>query len=534
MDARFTRRATVAGAAASAVVLGFGRSAPRVAAQDATPVPGGTLRLAISEEPDFLDPARTIMLLSSNLMNHIYDRLVYIGADRLPQPWLAESWEVSEDGRAVTFKLRDGLTFADGTPLDAAAVKFVLDRHLDPEVASPRLADLGPLESVDAPDATTVVLNFSEPFAPIFTVLSGSAMGIYPQAALDAAGDEFGRQPVGSGPFILTEWQAGTSLRFERNPNYVNYREDDNNSGAAYIDAIDYYVIPEAATQTAAFESGELDVYTPPSEDRARIVELPGVQIVSLEEAFNLNFIEFGNFAPFTNPLLRKAISYAINREQIVELAYFGNATVNQCPVPTGNAAYDAAVCAEFGTTYDPDAARAALEEAGFTDADGDGFVEIDGSAEPLVLYTYGPYPVQARSIELMQGDLQAVGINTDVQVLETPALISGIENGEIGMDYMRWTYSDQVILSLLFKTPGWSNQMNDPALDELIQVADTTLEPEARIEASHAAMQYVLENFYIVPVCTDWIQTAVRENVRDYHWDALGNERMIDVWVAQ
>jgi peptide/nickel transport system substrate-binding protein len=528
---RLTRRAALAGAVVSSVAATGMVPTVRASAQDGEPVSGGTLRAAISEEPDFLDPARTILLLSANIMNHIHDRLVYIDADGLPQPWLAESWEVSEDGRIITFQIREGVLFTDGSAVDAAAIKANFDRHLDPEVASPRLANLGPLESVDAPDATTLVMYFGEPFAPIFTVLSG--LFIYSPTAQVTLGDEYGRNPVGSGPFMLTAWDAGTRILLERNPDYVNYRADDSNSGPAYLDAIEFFVIPEAATQTAAFETGELDLLSPPREEMARVAEFPGVQVVSLEQSFNLDFIEFSDFAPYNLPEFRRAVSYAINRDQIVDIAYFGNATVHQCPIPIGNAAWNEALCAEYGTTYDPDLARQALADAGWTDEDGDGFVEIDGSAEPVVLSTYGPFPVQARSVELMQGDLNAVGIRTEIQVLETPALLSGIESGEIGMDYMRWTYSDQLILSLLFKTPGWTGQLSDPDLDELLVVSETTLDPEARIEATQAAMQYILENQYIVPINSDWVQTAVRGNVQNYHWDALANERLIDSWLA-
>ena len=528
---RLTRRAALAGAVVSSVAATGMVPTVRASAQDGEPVSGGTLRYPLTEDADFLDPARTILLTSANVMNHIYDRMVYIDADGLPQPWLAESWDVSEDSRTLTFQIREGVMFTDGTPVDAAAIKANFDRHLDPEVASPRLANMGPLESVDAPDATTLVMNYGEPFAPIFTVLAG--LYIYSPTAQEELGDDFGRNPVGSGPFMLTAWEVGTRILLERNPDYVNYRGDDSNSGPAYLDAIEYLIIPEVATQTAAFETGELDVLTPADEDLARVSELPDVELVSLQDSFNLNFIEFSDFAPYDLPEFRRAVSYAINRQQIVDLAYFGNATVNQCPMPIGIAAWDEALCAEYGTTYDPDMARQVLADAGWTDEDGDGFVEIDGSADPVVLYTYGPFPVQVRSIELMQGDLNAVGIRTEIQVLEIPALLAGIESGDFGMDYMRWTYSDQLILSLLFKTPGWTNQMSDPELDELLVVSETTLDPEARIEATRAAMQYLLENHIIVPINSDWVVTAVRGNVENFHWDALATERLIDTWLA-
>ncbi len=515
------------------VISGSTTFASAARLQDAeTPVQGGTLRMAISEEPDQLDPARTIELLASIIMDDVYDSLVYIGEDGLPKPWAAESWTISEDGKTITFKIRPGIKFHDGTELDAAAVKFSYDRILDPAMAAPYKSFLGTLEKVDAPDASTAVFTFTEPYAPFFT--NGGTIGIVSPAGVEQFGDDFGHHPVGSGPFMFDAWEPGSKLRFVRNPDYVNYREDDTNKGPAYVDALEYNVISEAATQTAAFEAGELDLLSVPREDVARLAELPDVEIVSLEESNNINFVEFANRPPFNNPLFRKAIAHSIDRDAIAEIAYLGNATPNQCPIPIGNAAYDAALCAEHGYTYDLEKAKQMLAEAGWTDTNGNGIVEMDGKDLEVTLWSYAPYPVQQKSIEIMQADLNKIGLKADIQTIEFGAMQPMLESGEIGMDYMRWTFADQSILSALFKSPGWVNQTNDPELDKLLHTADTTVDPEQRLEATHAAMTYVLNNAIIAPVVSDWIQTGVRANVHNYHWDALNNERLIDVWLSE
>jgi peptide/nickel transport system substrate-binding protein len=514
------------------LAAGFAGAAPASMRQDSSePQSGGTLRMAISEEPDQLDPARTIELLAGRMMDKVYDALVYIGEDGLPQPWVAESWDISEDGQTITFNIRDGIQFHDGTPLDADAIKFSYERILDPEMAAPYRDFLGTMTSVEAPDASTVIMEFSAPYAAFFT--NGATIGIVSPAAVKELGDDFGHNPVGSGPFMFDSWDTGTKITFVRNPDYVNYRADDLNKGAAYVESIVYNVIPEAATQTAAFEAGELDVFNIPREDIARLSENPDIQIVTLKESDNINFIEFANEAPYNDPVFRKAVSYAIDRDSIVELAYQGNATPNQCPVPIGNAAYDADLCAEHGYTYDLDQARAVLEEAGWTDSNGDGTVEIDGEELEVTLWSYAPYPVQSKTIEIVQADLNEIGIGTDIQTIEFGAMQPMLESGEIGFDYMRWTFSDQSILSQLFESPGWVNQTSDPELDKLIQVADTTVDPEARLQASHAVIAYILDNAIASPVVSDWVQVGTAANVNDYHWDALNNERLNDVWFA-
>jgi len=509
------------------------RSSLATRLQDAgTPVQGGSIQTAISEDITQLDPARFGSLNDALIMNGtIYDSLVYIGEGGRPEPWIAESWTVSDDATVITFTIRSGIKFHDGTDLDASAVKIGYDRILDPANAAIAKAFLGTLEKVDAPDATTVVFTFTEPYAPFFTGVS--TIGIASPTAIETLGEDFGHNPVGSGPFKFKEWVPSSKLVLERNPDYVNYRADDTNKGPAYVDEIVYNVISEATTQTAAFEAGELNIIDAPREDVARLAAEPNVKIVSLEQSNNVNFIEFANTPPYNNEYFRKAVAYAIDRDSIVEIAYSGNATPNQCPVPIGNAAYDANLCAEHGYTYDLEKAKQVLAEGGFTDTDGNGFVELDGKDLEVTLWSYAPYPVQAKTIEIIQPDLNKIGLKAEVQTIEFAAMQPMLQNGEIGFDYMRWTYQDQSIISAMFKSPGWANQTNDPELDKLIKVADTTVDPDKRLEASHAAVAYILDHAIIAPVNSDWIQVAIRDNVQNYHWDASNSYRLNDVWIS-
>jgi peptide/nickel transport system substrate-binding protein len=505
---------------------GFGGAA----AQDDQPVKGGTLRTSLGEEPDQLDPARTISLTSAQVMNIICDQLTYIGADGLPHPWVAESWTISDDSLTITFKIRQGITFHDGTTLDAPAIKAGYDRILDPAMAAPYKAFLGPVKTIEAPDATTLVFTYSEPYAPFFN--NATTIAIVSPTAVEKLGDNFGHAPVCSGPFKFKSWESGTKITLERFAGYKNYREDDKNKGEAYVDTIELNIIGEPATRSAAFENGELDVFDVPSADVERLSALPGVSIVAQEKGHNINFIEFSSTAPFTDEHFRRAVAYAIDRDSITEIAYLNRATPNQCPVPVGDAAYDAELCATNGYTYDLEKAKAELAAGGFTDTDGNGIVEMDGKDIEVTLWSYSGFDVQQKTLELVQPDLNKIGLKVDIQTIDFGALQPKLEAGETGFDYMRWTFYDQSILSQLFKTPGWVKQTSDPELDKLLAVADTTVDPEARIKASHDAMVYVLQHAIIAPINTDWFQSAVNGNVHDYHWDANDNERLIDVWL--
>src|SRR6185503_19104261 len=128
---------------------------------------------------------------------------------RLPHPWLSEKWEISPDGKQITFTIRKGIKFHDGTDMDGAAVKFAFDRILDPATASPAKAQMGTLQTVDLVDPVTVRFNFSAPYAPFFTNISLGYGGIVSPTAVKKFGDSYGHNPVGTGPFKLKEWVAG-------------------------------------------------------------------------------------------------------------------------------------------------------------------------------------------------------------------------------------------------------------------------------------------------------------------------------------
>ena len=160
------------------------------------PARGGRVLDSLISEPDSLDPARANLLVSQYVLGLLYDRLVYIDQGGRPRPWLAESWSVDKDGREVTFVIRKGVTFADGTPLDAEAVRYSLDRYLK---ISKRNADLGPIQKIEVVGGgNSVRLTYERPFAALFTSLDFSYLGIVSKTAVEKAGDEFGRRPIGS------------------------------------------------------------------------------------------------------------------------------------------------------------------------------------------------------------------------------------------------------------------------------------------------------------------------------------------------
>src|SRR2546426_11248139 len=210
-----------------------------------------TLRIGLAEDPDILDPTLARTFVGRIVFAGLCDKLFDLDEKLTIVPQLATSYEWSADHKALTIKLRQGVTFHDGEKFDAAAAKFNLERHKTMQ-GSNRRGELAPVTSVDVVDPSTVRLNLAAPFAPLLAVLTDRAgMMVSPKAA-QGAGDKFSAKPVCSGPFRFVERVAQDRIVFERDPNYWN-------KAAVHFDRIVYLPIVDATVRLANLRSGQLD-----------------------------------------------------------------------------------------------------------------------------------------------------------------------------------------------------------------------------------------------------------------------------------
>ena len=524
--------------AAPAAPATTGDAAPVAAGE---PQPGGYIMVANIEDPDSLDPHKTIMATASTIQAWIYDELFYIGTDGLPKGLLAESWTVSEDSKLLTVVLRAGRKFHDGTPVDAKAVEFTFNRLLDPATAAPAKDQAGPLTKVTAVDDKTVTFEFSEPYAPFYFAASTSYFGIISPTAVEKLGDEFSRQPVGSGPFMFKEWKAGQEITLVRNPDYVNVREDRTNPGAPYVDGIIFKNVPEVGTRIAAMETGEINILGLSRESVPRFQDDPAFQIISAEETASINFVEFNyKRAPFDDPAFRRAFGVAIDKEAIQIGAYGGFGTLNYNPYPNGNPGYDPAIGEEFGMKYDVEAAKTMFDELGWRDEDGDGTREAhgvtgveDGTPAAWTCWTY-PFEIKQRECEIIQANMADIGVKIEVKLTDFGTMSAEMPKAEFDFDVMRWSWNEPVILSLLFKCPGWKELFCDEALDTMLIAAETDMDAATRLEKVKEIQQYVLEQAIIIPLVSDWYITASAASVNGLRYDATFGLNYEDVWISQ
>ncbi|HEY4908549.1 MAG TPA: ABC transporter substrate-binding protein, partial [Methylomirabilota bacterium] len=223
---------------------------------------GGRLVYAARQDIDTLDPHVTNRAATRKILIQFMDTLVVIDPkDGSVKPGLAEKWEVSPDGKAYTFHLRRNVKFHDGTPFDAAAMKFTFDRIQTP-LGAPGVARsfIGPYEASEVVDPSTLRVKFKQPYAPFLRMAALSPLGPISPTAVQKLGDQFSRKPVGTGPFMVKEWITKDQVVLVRNPAYQWAPALAEHQGPAYLDEIVWRFVLEAPTRTAVIQTGEVNV----------------------------------------------------------------------------------------------------------------------------------------------------------------------------------------------------------------------------------------------------------------------------------
>ncbi len=524
-------------APASAAPMG-GTRAVGVRRQDATP--GGTLREGYDLDFSRMDPINTSWYDPG--FYALYEHAITIDPDSAYVPQIAESWEVSEDGMALTLKIRTGLKFHSGAVLDAAAVKSVYDTIKDPASASPLASLFNPVASIDAPDATTVVLNFSAPYADIYNVISTGYWAIVNTAFRANLGEEYGQQEIdGSGPFTFVEWVPGSHVEVKRWEEYpgsiVPYFE---NKGVAYLDGIRWTTILEQSQRATQIENNEIDsVHAPAFQDVARLEGNADLNTVRLKEwsgyFIGLNFerTEFD----FQDVKMRQAVSHAINRQAIVDALLFGEGEPLYGPITTADRYYAPDV--EAYNQYDVELSKSLVAELGWV-ANGDGILEKNGVALEFDVV------VQAESLnqqfgQVIQDQLSEIGMKVNVVSLDRGTFFGEI-GSETGVDchlfYWAWPVPADIIQIFIstgtIPGPNWS-RASVPAVDDAITAWQTAANEDELREAARLMQVSVAENLPIVSLVNRnsvWVNRKSVHGYLPHQWNLYPYYN--DVWLEQ
>lgn len=480
-------------------------------------------RFRLPIDPEGLFNVQSISAVVSGVLgNYLLEGLVYLDADGKAQPWLAQSWQASEDGKEISFKLKDGKTFHDGTPFNAEAVKFHFDTILDPKSASPAKGIVGPLSKVEAPDGMTVVFTFAKPFAPFINLLGQSYFGFNSPTAVRLAGDAYPRKPVGTGPFMFDKWVPGASIELIRNPNFKQFRPDATNQGQPYLDRIVLNVLTEDGVVTSALMTEELDAASLTADGVVPFAADERYNIINDQNAKNLMFMEFNyKKAPFGDLAFREAISHAIDREAVLAAAFGGNGKIALGPLSRGIPGYDDKVAETYGTPYDPEKAKQLFDAAGWVMKDG--IRTKDGMPAKFTIRSYASSTTE-RALAVIQANLADIGIVVEVGTADWGSFYPGLLKPDWDMALNRWTWSDPSVMSQLFRSPGHRQLLPaNPAIDTALDSADTALDPQKRMAFVSDAQKAILEDRRILPLLTDWPITVNRKVLEGYHFDYLG-----------
>lgn len=440
-------------------------------------IPNDVLIVGQLAEPKSLDPQAATALNDFRIAANLYDGLVRFKNGTLEiEPALAESWSVEDDGRTYRFKLRSGIRFHDGTPFDSEAVRFHFERILNDDHP---YHDTGPfplafffssIQQIETPDDFTVVFRLDEPFAPLLSNLASPSGLIVSPAAVKQHGKNFGRHPVGTGPFIFSEWQANRLVRVRRNPDYWD--------GLAKLREIIFRPLTDENARLTELLAGGCDlvVEVPPDivtyfreQDDFRVLEAAGPHLWFLI----LNMRE----GPFQDVRMRRAVNLAINRKAIVRDLLQGTATVPVGPIPN---AFKWAADPELKPyPYDPEQARKLIREAGYDGAEVTLYATEGGSG------MLAPKQMAAA----IQADLADVGLAVKIETFEWNTFLdrvnSGLE-GKADMAEMAWMVNDPDTLPFLaLRSAAWPEQGGFNSGYYSNAVVDRLLE-QARRSANH------------------------------------------------
>lgn len=502
-----------------------------------TTATGGIVRRALTSEPASLDPHGVPSSGQNVLMPYLFDTLIFRDRDNKIHPYLAERWELSEEGKVITFYLKDGVTFTDGSPLDAAAVVFTFDRFKEVGVKSPFYGSLSAIEKVEAVDDLTVRMTLVNPSSTIYSVLSSPYFGIISPGAVEALGEEFGLNPVGSGAFKLENWEPGISLTLVRNNDYNWAPTVFANQGPPHLDALEFPVIPDAAAQMAAMDTGEIDlIFVNEPATISALEEDPNVSVhdVILNSLVYLGF----NFqkSPLDELKVRQAIGMAINKSEILENALGGVGEIAFSPLAPSLPGFDPNL-KDLELPFDLDASKALLEEAGFAQGEDGIWRRGETALQNLVLLTSTRAP-NAEIAAVIQSNLLMLGIPVEIQALDARAATATAGEGAFDLMLWRYDWSDSDILYAYLSTDrlGSTNRnvYSNPELDALLEAALVEVDDVERDQLYSDAQRLLMQDLPWLALYVPRDVIAVRAAVQDVVVGSMGRILLNDAWVSE
>ena len=460
---------------------------------------GGQLRVRFGADIAILDPALIFQVENQTIAGHVYNGLVqYDQATNEIIPDLATSWEITPDGTEYTFKLHSGVMWHKGYgELTSDDVKFSFERVLDQATGSRYTGQLAGLEAVDAPDPTTVVFRLAQPNAGFLHKVCAFNQGwIVSRKAVEEKGEAYKLDPIGTGPFVFDSWIAGNSVRLVAN--------EDHFAGRPHVDEVVFRVIRDETAAAIALEKGEIDIFfglqQPEVIERLKATE--GMTVLSREASNTVNLVLNTTMPPLDDVRVRQAMIHALNRQGLIDGFFQGTKSpAHSVLTPTFQEFSDNVPVYD----YNPDKARALLEEAGA--------VGFEFELVTVALNPYDRFPVP------MVDDLNAVGINATMKVVERGAYVQARGSGKVQscITAVVGPPDPDSPLVTLFSTasfpPGLNTSRYDQ-VDDLLAAAANELDTETRKGIYEKILQKSMEDVPVIPIFAERLFLAHSDGV--------------------
>lgn len=465
----------------------LGLSLAPALAQDPAPTAGGEVTVAITADPPGWDPTiSTSQEIARVVYHNVYEGLVRLDRTGAIVPALAESWEVSDDGLTWTFKIREGVKFHDGSDLMLSDIVAAFERAADPDSGHTHPEYYAAIESVAEGEGNTVVFTLAEPSSSLLYNLARPDSIIYPTAKAESQRSE----PIGTGPFRFVSYLEGSEVRLERFEDYYL-------PGVPYLDAVTFKIIPDPNARFAALQAGDIDLIgvALPPEQYLQLEGNPDLKGTEGSATTEITLALNNAREPLSNPLVRQAITHAIDKEAIVNGAFFGLGTV----IGTHMSPSEAYYIDLNPYPYDPEKAKELLAEAGYPD----GF-EIKFELPE-------PYNIERRTGEVIAQQLAEVGIRVDLSVVEWATWIERIF---LGGDYDMTIIGHSEPRDInVYGNPDYYFHYDNPRVRELLDEIERTPDEAgqnalyqeiARIIADDAVNVWVFSPPYLVAARSD------------------------------
>jgi peptide/nickel transport system substrate-binding protein len=481
---------------------------------------GQTLRMMKSLDAPHYDGQRTTWSPTSDIVNMIQDTLVALDWDgKTVIPYLAKSWQISEDGKTYTFKLRDDVQFCSGKKFTSADVIYSFKRLLDPDTKAPLKWRAGNVKELRAPDPYTVEYELNEPFADLMMNLVSFTMAIHNQESVQKHGKDYGTQAAdGTGPWCFESWQPRTEIVLKRHDAYKWGPSMYQNKGPVKFERLSIKIVPEDSARVAAMMGGQFDVtHQIPLQFIDQVKRAPMLEVQEAKPNFQLMYYGYKSNRPMvSDPRVREAMNIAINRAEIVKGIMLGNAA----PAYTfiDEAALDFDPATKTFIKEDAERAKKLLDDAGWK-VGADGFRYKDGvKLSPKVLFTQVSY--FGRVSEAIQGYMRKIGVEWNVIGYDSTIAFAEMSK----QDYEIWTVTFPYVsagdlLNYYFDSANIPapNRMNwkDAQTDEWLKAGRASLTDADRTKYYGLVQRHVTEQHLWMPVMNVAMYTTSNKKLK-------------------